>query len=117
MQTFRLFNSLRIFMRRTGALATLAAVVGVGAVHAQEAVKIGVVATLEGPFAVLGQDAIRGAELAIAERGGKVAVHLREFFGGSGLRLCGLVAGQKGEGDDAECRQKREIFHSEQKRL
>jgi len=73
MQTFRLFNSLRIFMRRTGALATLAAVVGVGAVHAQEAVKIGVVATLEGPFAVLGQDAIRGAELAIAERGGKVA--------------------------------------------
>jgi branched-chain amino acid transport system substrate-binding protein len=36
-------------------------------------IKIGVVATLDGAFAVLGQDAVRGVELAVAEVGGQVA--------------------------------------------
>ena len=36
-------------------------------------VKIGVLATLEGPFAAGGADGMRGAELAIRERGGTVA--------------------------------------------
>ncbi|NCV88330.1 MAG: hypothetical protein EBW14_21255, partial [Oxalobacteraceae bacterium] len=36
-------------------------------------VKIGVLATLEGPFAAGGADGMRGAELAIRERGGVVA--------------------------------------------
>ncbi|MBU6188761.1 MAG: ABC transporter substrate-binding protein, partial [Betaproteobacteria bacterium] len=36
-------------------------------------VKIGVLATLEGPFAAGGADGMRGAELAIKERGGVVA--------------------------------------------
>lgn len=35
---------------------------------AQETVKMGALATLEGPFTVLGQDAMRGVELALKER-------------------------------------------------
>ncbi|MDB6002832.1 MAG: transporter substrate-binding protein, partial [Rhizobacter sp.] len=53
-----------------GAFLGLAAA---SAAQAQATVKIGMVATLEGPFAVLGQDADRGAELAVKERGGMVA--------------------------------------------
>jgi branched-chain amino acid transport system substrate-binding protein len=40
---------------------------------AQETIKIGVLATLEGPFAAGGQDGMRGAELAVKERNGMVA--------------------------------------------
>jgi branched-chain amino acid transport system substrate-binding protein len=57
--------------RRTRLLLT-AAVVSVGfagAATAQE-IKIGGLATLEGPFAVPGQDSMRGIELAIAEHNG-----------------------------------------------
>jgi branched-chain amino acid transport system substrate-binding protein len=39
-------------------------------VPAADEIKIGVLATLEGPFAAGGQDGIRGAELALKERGG-----------------------------------------------
>jgi len=38
-----------------------------------EDIKIGVISILEGAFAALGQDGIRGAELAVAEAGGEVA--------------------------------------------
>ena len=38
-----------------------------GAAHAQQTIKIGLLATLEGPFTVLGQDGLRGAELALKE--------------------------------------------------
>jgi branched-chain amino acid transport system substrate-binding protein len=41
--------------------------------QAQEPIKIGVLATLEGPFAAGGQDGMRGAELAVKERNGMVA--------------------------------------------
>ena len=41
-----------------------------GGAHAQQVVKIGVLATLEGPFAAGGQDGMRGAEMAVKERGG-----------------------------------------------
>ncbi len=41
--------------------------------QAQETIKIGVLATLEGPFAAGGQDGMRGAELALKQRGGMVA--------------------------------------------
>jgi branched-chain amino acid transport system substrate-binding protein len=44
-----------------------------GVVLAQETIKIGVLATLEGPFAAGGQDGMRGAELAVKQRGGMVA--------------------------------------------
>ncbi len=43
-----------------------------GAAFAQD-IKIGVLATLEGPFAAGGQDGMRGAELALKERNGMVA--------------------------------------------
>jgi len=37
-----------------------------------QTIKIGVLATLEGPLALLGQDAMRGTELALDEFGGKI---------------------------------------------
>jgi branched-chain amino acid transport system substrate-binding protein len=46
-------------------------------------VKIGVLATLEGPFAAGGADAMRGAEMAIAARGGVVAGKKIELIKGS----------------------------------
>ena len=39
-----------------------------GAAQAQEVIKMGSLATLEGPFTVLGQDGMRGMELALKER-------------------------------------------------
>jgi branched-chain amino acid transport system substrate-binding protein len=38
-----------------------------------ESIKIGVLATFEGPFTVLGEDGLRGAMVAVNEMGGKVA--------------------------------------------
>jgi branched-chain amino acid transport system substrate-binding protein len=35
--------------------------------HAEDSIKVGLLATLEGPFTVLGQDGVRGAELAFKE--------------------------------------------------
>jgi branched-chain amino acid transport system substrate-binding protein len=35
--------------------------------HADDSIKVGLLATLEGPFTVLGQDGVRGAELAFKE--------------------------------------------------
>src|SRR5215467_8491710 len=54
-----------------GSLAgtAIATVLAAGA-QAQETIKIGLLATLEGPFAAGGQDGMRGAELALKERGG-----------------------------------------------
>ncbi len=54
-----------------GAAATAALM---GAAWAQgQPVKIGLLATLEGPFAAGGADGMRGAELAVKQRGGTVA--------------------------------------------
>src|SRR5262245_53830222 len=53
-----------------GAAMSLVLASGAGA---QETVKIGLLATLEGPFAAGGQDGMRGAELAVKQRGGMVA--------------------------------------------
>jgi branched-chain amino acid transport system substrate-binding protein len=49
-------------------VATLA-----GGAQAQDSIKIGLLATLEGPFAAGGQDGMRGAELAVKQRNGMVA--------------------------------------------
>ena len=63
-------RSAKLFGALTGAaIATVLA----AAAQAQETVKIGLLATLEGPFAAGGQDGMRGAELAVKERGGTVA--------------------------------------------
>ncbi|HKC07542.1 MAG TPA: ABC transporter substrate-binding protein, partial [Methylomirabilota bacterium] len=61
----------RLLWTATGA-AMLALVAG-GATAQAPTVKIGLLATLEGPFAAGGQDGMRGAELAVKERGGTVA--------------------------------------------
>src|SRR6202167_4969686 len=37
--------------------------------YAEDTIKVGLLATLEGPFTVLGQDGVRGAELALKEAG------------------------------------------------
>src|SRR5271165_4060135 len=37
------------------------------AAQADDTIKVGLLATLEGPFTVLGQDSVRGAELALKE--------------------------------------------------
>ena len=54
------------------AVAAMAVTVG-GTADAQQVVKIGLLATLEGPFAAGGQDGMRGAELAVKQRNGMVA--------------------------------------------
>ncbi len=56
--------------RRTLLAATVAATLAAGATaNAQETIKIGVLATLQGAFTVLGQDSMRGADLAFQEHG------------------------------------------------
>ena len=55
----------RTFMRAAIGVAVLAAF-SIN-VHAADTLKVGLLATLEGPFAVPGQDGIRGAELALKQ--------------------------------------------------
>ena len=72
------------FTRRillTGA-ALAAIAIGSGA-RAADPIRIGGLATLEGPFAVPGQDGMRGIKMAIAEAGGEVAGHEIELLTGS----------------------------------
>ena len=65
--------SKRVWVRSVlGAAAATAIVGGVWAQSGQP-VKIGLLATLEGPFAAGGADGMRGAELAVIQRGGTVA--------------------------------------------
>ena len=47
--------------------------VGTGSVNAADKLKVGVTATLEGTYTVLGEDGMRGYELAVEAHGGKVA--------------------------------------------
>src|SRR5215467_6315459 len=54
-------------------VAVVLAVVSAGALAQAPPVKIGLLATLEGPFAAGGQDGMRGAELAVKQRNGVVA--------------------------------------------
>ena len=62
----------RIWARTVLCAAAVAAVSG--SVFAQGApVKIGLLATVEGPFAAGGADGMRGAEMAVSQRGGVVA--------------------------------------------
>jgi branched-chain amino acid transport system substrate-binding protein len=62
----------RVFIRTLASAAVLGALAA-PATAQQAPVKIGLLATLEGPFAAGGADGMRGAELAVRERGGMVA--------------------------------------------
>jgi len=65
-------------------LSTAAAMAMLGGAWAQgQPVKIGLLATLEGPFAAGGADGMRGAELAVKARGGVVAGRKIEIIKGS----------------------------------
>ncbi|MEO8527244.1 MAG: ABC transporter substrate-binding protein, partial [Caldimonas sp.] len=50
-----------------------------GSAAAQETLKIGVLANLEGPFAVPGQDGYRGADMALKEKNGMAGGKKIEF--------------------------------------
>jgi branched-chain amino acid transport system substrate-binding protein len=68
----------------TRTLIATAALCAMGATWAQgQPVKIGLLATLEGPFAAGGADAMRGAELAVKQRAGVVAGRKIEIVKGS----------------------------------
>ena len=62
----------RYVVRSMIATAALACLAG-GAFAQGNTIKIGLLATLEGPFAAGGADGMRGAELAVKQRGGEVA--------------------------------------------
>ena len=62
-------TSTRLSWQQTLIAAAVLATFG-SAAHAQETIRIGLLATLEGPFAAGGQDGMRGAELALKQRGG-----------------------------------------------
>jgi branched-chain amino acid transport system substrate-binding protein len=70
-------------MKKIIGLAALLTGTALSPALAQEAIKIGLLATLEGPFTVLGQDAQRGAELAVKKFGGAVDGHPIEWVIGS----------------------------------
>ncbi len=65
-------DSKRIWIRSMLCVAAMAALNGTAFGQGQP-VKIGLLATLEGPFAAGGADGMRGAELAVKQRGGVVA--------------------------------------------
>jgi len=71
----------RVFGRSI--LGAAVALAFTGAVQAQEVIKVGLLAALEGPFAAGGQDCMRGAELALKERGGMAGGKKIEFVKGS----------------------------------
>jgi branched-chain amino acid transport system substrate-binding protein len=72
----------KIWVRSVVGMAAAIAVMG-SAWAQQGTVKIGLLATLEGPFAAGGADGMRGAELAVKQRGGAVAGKKIEIIKGS----------------------------------
>ena len=78
-QRQRTAGGLRRAMTRTAIAAAVFTALTGGAI-AQETLKIGVLATLEGPFAGGGQDAMRGADLALKHKGGMAGGKKIEFI-------------------------------------
>jgi len=70
-------------MTRRTVLAAGVAVALAGPAFAQDTIKVGVLATLEGAFTVLGEDSMRGAELALQEFNYEVAGQKIEVITGS----------------------------------
>ncbi|MEJ8823218.1 ABC transporter substrate-binding protein [Variovorax humicola] len=67
-----------LFARTIVAAAALVSIGGLA--QAQEVLKIGLLATLEGPFAAPGQDSMRGADLALKDHGGMAGGKKIEFI-------------------------------------
>ena len=71
-------------MQKGFELATAVALTAVvGTAHAADKIKIGVTATLEGTYTVLGEDGMRGYELAVKAHGGKAGGREIETIVGS----------------------------------
>jgi branched-chain amino acid transport system substrate-binding protein len=67
-------------MRRLLATVALGALCAVGTAHAEDSIKVGVMATLEGTYTVLGQDSIRGFEVALKEHNGQAGGKKIEYI-------------------------------------
>jgi branched-chain amino acid transport system substrate-binding protein len=65
------------------AAVTMTAAVGIGSANAADKIKIGVTATLEGTYTVLGEDGMRGYDLAVEAHGGKAGGREIETIVGS----------------------------------
>ncbi|MBT2320880.1 ABC transporter substrate-binding protein [Variovorax paradoxus] len=70
-------KSRRVFGRSIVGAAALISMAGLA--QAQETLKIGLLATLEGPFAAPGQDSMRGADLALKQKNGMAGGKKIEF--------------------------------------
>src|SRR5580700_11007859 len=66
-------------LKGSSCLAALASLFMSGAAVAQEKIKVGVTATLEGTYTVLGEDGIRGFQTALNKFGKKVGDKELEF--------------------------------------
>jgi branched-chain amino acid transport system substrate-binding protein len=66
----------------TGIAVAFAALFSIGSAHADK-LKIGVLATLEGPYTVLGEDAMRGFDLAVMQHHNKAGGKDLEIIRGS----------------------------------
>jgi len=73
----------RVWVRTMLGAAVVAAASGSTFAQQGAPVRIGLLATLEGPFAAGGADGMRGAELAVRQRGGMVAGRKIEIIKGS----------------------------------
>ncbi len=87
-------------MTRAGLLAVVAA--GTSS-HAAEPLKVGVLATLEGTYTVLGEDGVRGLKTALAEAGGM-----------AGGREIELVIGATDASPDSAVRAARKVVEQDQ---
>src|SRR5271169_4227285 len=72
----------RLDMIKRKSLVAMAAVLGAWtcAAHAEDNLKIGIIATLSGPPAVLGQQLRNGFQLAVKDLGGKLGGREAEIF-------------------------------------
>jgi branched-chain amino acid transport system substrate-binding protein len=76
-------TKMKLHRRALAALTLVSALVAPSLAFADGTIKIGTLATLEGPFTVLGQDGMRGVELAIKEHNGMAGGMKIEIIKGS----------------------------------
>lgn len=72
-----------MYFRRLGALLVIGLLSFSASFAQEEPIRIGAIATLEGPFALLGEDGLRGVEMAIADFGGEINGRPIELIRGS----------------------------------
>lgn len=77
------WSNRRLFLATTAAVAVAWSVGATSAVGAEDTIKIGALATLEGAFAILGEDSMRGVKLALEEHGYKAGGKKIELITGS----------------------------------